>query len=123
MIEIFYKFGQIVGKSIWMTKGEEQEQGKKNFIEAMKVLEEELGDKEYFGGDKLGLVDVVLVPFSSWFYTFEKTANFSIEAVCPKILGWAKRCLEKESVSKSLPDPEKIYSLVLPVRERILQSS
>lgn len=114
---------KVLGRSIWRTKGEEQEQGKKNFIEAMKVLEEELGDKEFFGGDKLGFLDVVLVPFSSWFYTFEKTANFSVEAECPKIHGWARRCLEKESVSKSLPNPEKIYNTILPVRERILQSS
>ncbi|XP_022717454.1 probable glutathione S-transferase parC [Durio zibethinus] len=106
-----------LGRKIWATKGEEQANAKKEFIESLKLLEGELGDKPYFGGENLGYVDVVLVPFYSWFYAYEKCGDFSIEAECPKLIAWAKRCLEMESVSESLPDQEKVYGFVLQMKK------
>ena len=94
------------------TKGEEQEAGKKELLDALKLLEEQLGDKPYFGGDKLGYVDITLVPFYSWFKAYETFGNINIEKECPKLIAWAKRCLQKESVSKSLPDQQKVYEFV-----------
>ncbi|KAL3576832.1 hypothetical protein D5086_022115 [Populus alba] len=41
-------------KKIWTTKGEELEGAKKDFIECLKLLEGELGDKPYYGGENLG---------------------------------------------------------------------
>ncbi|KAG5596690.1 hypothetical protein H5410_037922 [Solanum commersonii] len=102
------------GRRVWSGKGEDQEEAKKELIEIFKTLEGELGDKTYFGGDEnLGFVDVALVPFTSWFYSYETCANFSIEAECPKLVAWAKRCMQIESVSNSLPHPHKIYAYVL----------
>lgn len=100
------------GSRIWKNKGEAQEAAKKELIESFKLLEGELGEKAFFGGEKLGYIDVVLVPFACWFYSYETSGNFSIEAECPKLMGWVKRCMEKESVSKTLPDPHKIYEFV-----------
>ncbi|KAI3857078.1 hypothetical protein MKW92_036624 [Papaver armeniacum] len=101
------------GKQIWTSKGEDQELAKKEYIEILKVLEGELGEKPYFGGEKIGFVDVALIPFYTWFYAYEKCGNFSIEEECPKIVSWAKKCMEIESVSQSLADSEKIYEFVL----------
>ncbi|GMJ13815.1 glutathione S-transferase TAU 25 [Hibiscus trionum] len=107
-----------LGRKIWKTKGEEKEAAKKEFMESLKLLEGELGDKAYFGGENLGYVDVQLLPFCSWFYAQEKFGDFSIETECPKLIAWTRRCWEKESVSHSLPDQDKIYSFVLDVRKR-----
>ncbi|RZC57360.1 hypothetical protein C5167_004657 [Papaver somniferum] len=107
------------GRMIWTSKGEEQEKAKKEYIEILKVLEGELGEKPYFGGDKIGFVDVALIPFYTWFYAYEKCGNFSIEEECPKIVSWAKKCLEMESVSQSLSDSEKIYGFVLAYQKRL----
>jgi len=52
-----------VGRKIWTTKGEDQEAAKKDFIDSLKLLEGELGDKPYFGGDTLGYVDVALLQY------------------------------------------------------------
>ncbi|XP_077242217.1 putative glutathione S-transferase parA [Tasmannia lanceolata] len=101
------------GSRIWKKKGEAREEAKKEFLENLKLFEEELKEKSYFGGDALGIVDVFLLSFAGcWFYTYEKFGNFSIEDECPKIMSWVKRCMEKESVSKSLPEPQKIYEFV-----------
>ncbi|KAK8676984.1 hypothetical protein V6N13_142541 [Hibiscus sabdariffa] len=106
-----------LGKKIWKTKGEEKEAAKKEFMDSLKLLEGELGDKPYFGGENLGYVDVSLLPFSCWFYAQEKVGDFSIETDCPKLIAWTRRCMEKDSVSRSLPDQQKIYSFVLDLRK------
>ncbi|KAK3015274.1 hypothetical protein RJ639_005694 [Escallonia herrerae] len=96
------------------TKGEAQEAAKKKLIENFKLLEGELGDKAYFGGQSFGLVDVALIPFYAFFYAIEMFGNFSMEAECPVLVAWGKRCMEeKESVSKTLPDKYKVYEFML----------
>uniref|UniRef100_F6HR73 glutathione transferase n=1 Tax=Vitis vinifera TaxID=29760 RepID=F6HR73_VITVI len=107
-----------LGRKIWSTKGEEQETAKKEFIECLKLLEGELGEKPYFGGEKIGFVDVALVTFSCWFYAYETFGNFSIEAECPKLIAWTKRCMERESVSSSLADPHKVHGFVVVLRKK-----
>ncbi|XP_018479412.1 glutathione S-transferase U25 [Raphanus sativus] len=104
---------------IWAGKGEEQEAGKKEFIEVLKTLESELGDKTYFGGETFGFVDIAFIGFCSWFDAYEKLANFSIEAECPKLIAWADRCLKRESVAKSLPDSEKITKYIPELKKRL----
>ncbi|KAM7252327.1 hypothetical protein ACFE04_024210 [Oxalis oulophora] len=106
------------GKRINFTKGDEQEQAKKEFFEILKTLEGQLGDKPYFGGDNFGFVDVALIPFYCWFYTYETFGNIKIESECPKLIGWAKRCMEKESVAKNLPDENKIYEFACGLRKK-----
>ena len=101
-----------VGKNLFSTEGEEQEAAKKEFLEIYKTLEGELGEKPYFGGETFGFVDIALITFYSWFYVYETLGKLSMEAECPKIIEWAKRCLLKESVAKSFPDQKKVYKLV-----------
>ena len=107
-----------VGKKVWGTNGEEREAGKKEFHETFKVLEAELGDKPYFGGENFGFVDVALVGFYGWFYAFETFGNFSIEAECPKLIAWVKRCLKRESVAKTLVDEKKVYEFLVGLRKK-----
>ncbi|KAI8009494.1 putative glutathione S-transferase parC [Camellia lanceoleosa] len=112
-----YDFGR---KILFSKDEEEKEAPKKGFIESLKVLEGELGDKPYFGGETFGFVDIALVTFYSWFYTYETFGNFSVEPECPKLISWAKRCIEKnESVSKTLPHQHKVYDFVLDLSKKL----
>ncbi|XP_058727453.1 glutathione S-transferase U25-like [Vicia villosa] len=104
---------------LWTNKGEVIEAAKKEFIEALKVLEQELGHKSYFGGEKLGYVDVALIPFYTWFKGYETFGNINIEKECPKFIGWAKRCVKNESVYKSIPDQDKVYQFIVEVRKKM----
>ncbi|CAN0899812.1 Probable glutathione S-transferase [Linum grandiflorum] len=107
------------GRKIWTTKGEEQKAATEEFISHLKTLEGELGDKPYFGGEKLGFVDVTMVPFYSWFHAYEVSGNFSIESHCPKLMEWAKRCMMHDSVAKALQDPNKVYEFVLQLKKKL----
>lgn len=105
------------GRRMWASKGADQEAAATEFIECLTLLEVELGEKPFFEGEHFGLLDIALIPFSGRFYTYETCCNFSIEKECPKIMEWVKRCYQRESVSKSVPDPYKIYDFVLEVKK------
>ncbi|CAK9160271.1 unnamed protein product, partial [Ilex paraguariensis] len=47
----------MLGKRFWTSKGEDPEAAKKEFIGHLKLLERELENKPYFGGDTFGFVD------------------------------------------------------------------
>lgn len=108
----------VTARRIWATKGEEQE-ASKELIEILKTLESELGDKNYFGGETFGYVDIALIGFYSWFETYDKFGNVSIESECPKLIVWAKRCVKRESVAKALPESEKITTFVSELRKKL----
>ncbi|MCE3049679.1 Glutathione S-transferase 5 [Datura stramonium] len=83
------------GRLVWATKGEVQETAKKELIECFKLLE------------------------TDWFYAFETLGNFSMIHECPKLVGWAKRCIQKKSVSSSLPDQYKVYDFILELKKKL----
>ncbi|XP_059596420.1 probable glutathione S-transferase [Vitis vinifera] len=76
---------------LWTANGEEQEAGKKEFIDRIKLLEGELKSNPYFGGETLDFLDIAFLPLYYWFHTFETFGKFSIEAECPKLAAWGKR--------------------------------
>ena len=111
-------------RKTWSTTGEPLEDAKKEFIEVIKTLEGQLGEKPYFGGETFGYVDLSLIPFYCWFHAYETYGKFSVAAECPKFTAWAKRCMHKESVAKSLPDGKKVLGFVAEIgrascRERV----
>ncbi|KAK9674551.1 hypothetical protein RND81_12G240100 [Saponaria officinalis] len=109
-----------IGKLVWISQGEEQEAAKRELLECFKMLENELGERKYFGGESLNIVDVALMPFYSWFYALDTCGNMSIVAECPHLVAWAKRCMLRESVAKALPDQYKVYVHLLELRKQHL---
>ncbi|KAF8042223.1 hypothetical protein BT93_A0751 [Corymbia citriodora subsp. variegata] len=112
-------WADFIDKKIWRTNGEEREVGTRDFIETLKQLEEALGERNYFGGegDAFGFVDIIAVGMASWFHAYEKFGGFKVEDHCPKLSAWLKRCKQRESVRKVLPDPEKVYEFLLMFRK------
>ncbi|KAF2314753.1 hypothetical protein GH714_033449 [Hevea brasiliensis] len=104
-------------RDVVLSKGEATEAAKKELIEILKVLEGGLGERDFFGGEAFGFADIIAIPSTCWFLAAGKLGNFQVEAEFPKISGWIKRCMHKESVAKIIPDPEKIYEFVLMMRK------
>ncbi|KAM3684412.1 hypothetical protein ACJW30_11G041500 [Castanea mollissima] len=107
-------------KRMWLTKGEELEEAKKELIESFKILEGALSETCLtLGGETIGFVNVALITFYRRFYSSEMFGKFSIEAECPKIIAWAKRCMQKDTVAKSLPDHKKVYEFLVQLRNKL----
>ncbi|KAL0353892.1 UNVERIFIED_CONTAM: Glutathione S-transferase U25 [Sesamum angustifolium] len=104
------------GKITWHRYKHEAAEGKKELIENLKVLEGVLGDKSYFGGETFGYLDIALLGFYMWFPAYETFGSFSIEAECPKLIAWGRRCSQRESVSKCLAEPNKMVDVVVRFR-------
>ena len=107
------------GKNLWTSKVEVRESSKKELIQCFKILEEELGDKLYFGDESFGYIDLAFISFYSLFYTFETLGNWSMAAEFPKLVEWGERCLRKESVSKSTSDQKEVYEVVLQIKQEL----
>ncbi|KAI3715950.1 hypothetical protein L6452_22943 [Arctium lappa] len=100
-------------KRIWSSKGEEMQKGGQELIGYLKVLEGELGEKPYFMGESFGYVDIVLISYYHHLLAYEILGKFSVKQDCPKLFGWATKCMEKKSVSKTLADPKRIYEATI----------
>ncbi|OMO92675.1 hypothetical protein COLO4_17403 [Corchorus olitorius] len=108
-----------IGSKLWTSPSDEAKKAAKELVENFKTLEQELGEKPYFGGDNFSFIDLALIAFSSFFHSFETLGNFSMEAECPKIVEWANRCLERESVSQSLFDKFQTHEAVLGIKKML----
>ncbi|XP_047336948.1 probable glutathione S-transferase [Impatiens glandulifera] len=104
------------------TSVEMQEAAKKELVKCYKVLEEELGNKPYFGRESFNAIDITLIPFYTWFHSLEKL-GLKIREECPKIVEWSERCMKRETVSKSLLSPESTYEVVLYLRNELLSGN
>ncbi|KAK3015396.1 hypothetical protein RJ639_006890 [Escallonia herrerae] len=105
------------GGKIWISSGDEVEVAKNDFIEILKQVEGALGEKDYFGGESFGFVDIILIGLTSWFDAFEKFGGFKVEDYTPKLSAWIKKCMKRESVAKTIVEPEKIYQCVVMLRK------
>ncbi|CAL5080958.1 unnamed protein product [Urochloa decumbens] len=81
-------------------------------VEALRTLEAELGDKEYLAGDAFGFADLAVVPFAAWFVGYGRLGEFRAEEVCPRLVAWAERCGERESVAGNMHPPEKVWEFI-----------
>lgn len=109
------------------TKGEAQEEAKRDMLANLEFLEGALkqmsrGRGPYFGGEEFGFVDIVFIPFASWFHSYETVGNFKLpfETQFPLLRAWVKKCMERESVKKILPTPERVLEFGLQVRKKFV---
>ncbi|XP_057842144.2 glutathione S-transferase U19 [Cryptomeria japonica] len=116
------------GARILRSKDEAQEQGKRDLLECFQLLEGALkemsegGSLPFFNGKDFGFLDIAFIPFSCWFHAYETLGNFKIpfESEYPLLDAWVKRCMDRESVKKALPSPEKVLEYAIQMRKRFL---
>ncbi|TVU41383.1 hypothetical protein EJB05_14892, partial [Eragrostis curvula] len=92
-------------------RGEAKAAALAELLAHLRQLESVLGDKAFFGGDEFGFLDVAFVPFSAMFYGYEQHGGVSMEAECPRLMRWVRRCEERESVRSVLPSGVDMYDI------------
>lgn len=98
-------------KTIWSTS-EQYEQNKAEALELLKVLENELGGKRFFGGDSIGMVDIVANFIGFSFRTIQEALKLDVftEDNFPKLWEWAENCVNCSHVKKCLPLKDKLIA-------------
>lgn len=101
--------------------GEEQEKAAKEALEMLKILEEQgLGDKKFFGGDSINLVDIFYGFFAHWFLAMEEVVGIKVlePSTLPRLFAWTKNFKEVPVIKENLPDYDKVVAYLRGLREK-----
>lgn len=90
-------------------KGEEEAQLIEEAIQQLKLLENELKEKEFFGGATIGYLDIAAIYIVYWFHVRQEAARveFFTDEKFPVLYKWFKKLLAIELVKDCLPPREK----------------
>ncbi|KAF8707223.1 hypothetical protein HU200_030474 [Digitaria exilis] len=105
------------------TQGQEEEEAYEASIEQLLVLEKELDGKRFFGGDKIGFVDLSLGPLSYVIPIYEEIigAKLITEHKFPSLFMWMGNFLSSPSVKGHLPPLDELQARYQPIREAFLK--
>jgi glutathione S-transferase len=109
----------------YVTVGEEQEKATKEVRELLKIIEEQgLGGKKYFGGDKIGLADLVFGFIPVWLGVLEEVAGVKVlnPDDFPRLHVWIENFKENPVIKANLPDPHELLAHSKQKMEMILAS-
>ncbi|KAL3506139.1 hypothetical protein ACH5RR_031521 [Cinchona calisaya] len=104
------------------SRGEEHERAVKSSIEALENMEEELNGKKYFGGDKIGFVDLVAGFISYQLPVYEEIACMKIldSSKFPAITKWIDSFRNHPLIEQELPPKDKMLAYFSKRRNEIL---
>lgn len=86
------------------SKGAEQDVVKEN-VELLSILENELKDKKFFGGDSIGLVDIAASTIALWLDVIQEAVGVEIitKERHPKLFKWSKDYMNCSIIKETLP--------------------
>ncbi|KAJ7955525.1 putative Glutathione s-transferase [Quillaja saponaria] len=128
LARFWVKFADQKGDSIWsifLTNGEEREKAIKDNMEIFKIVEDQcLGEKKFFGGDNINIVDIAFGGFAHWLGVIEEIVGLNLlEENFPALHAWTKNFKEVPVIKENLPDRDKMLVFFKGRREAILGSS
>ncbi|KAA8527854.1 hypothetical protein F0562_035277 [Nyssa sinensis] len=122
------KFAEDKGPVIWrmfISTGEEQEKAIKDSLEMLRTVEEEaLGDKRFFSGDRIGIVDIAFGAIAHWLGVTEDIVGVKLLDAnsFPRLHAWTISFKEEPVIRENLPDRDKIFANLKRRREMLLAS-
>ncbi|MEH2226080.1 glutathione S-transferase family protein [Nostoc sp.] len=88
---------------------QEQEQGRKEFTEALLYIEQEgLGKGDYFLGDQFSLVDISFYPWFERLPLLEHFRKFTLPAETPRLQTWWNLVSDRQSI-QAVANPVDFY--------------
>ncbi|KAL2481607.1 Glutathione S-transferase U8 [Abeliophyllum distichum] len=93
--------------------GEEQEKAKEEATEFLKILEGTLSGKKFFGGDSIGMVDIVANFIAYWFMILQELAGIVVltKEKFPKLNEWMNEYLNCSIIKENLPLKDKLTAV------------
>ncbi|KAK1562186.1 hypothetical protein Q3G72_007684 [Acer saccharum] len=99
----------VLWNSFW-SKGKEREAAIGEACEHLKTLENELGDKKFFGGEEIGLVDIVANFIGFWLGASQELSGLELltEEKFPKLNKWIHEYVNHTAIKENLPPRDKL---------------
>ncbi|XP_068661113.1 probable glutathione S-transferase isoform X1 [Aristolochia californica] len=108
------KLGPAVGE-VFRLRGEEQKSALDQVNHNLKMLEEELAQgffkgRKFFGGEKIGFLDIVIGCGSSWLWVFEEVVGVKLvdAEAFPRFFSWLRDFEEQPEVKETIPPADKL---------------
>ncbi|GAY49797.1 hypothetical protein CUMW_121850 [Citrus unshiu] len=98
-------------KACW-SEEKEREEAAREACEHLQTLEDVLKDKRFFGGDMIGLVDIVANFIGFWLGIIEEATGVKLltEEKYPKLYKWSEEFVNCSAIKENLPPRDKLLA-------------
>ena len=111
---------------MFCSDGEEHLKAKQESLEMLQIVEERgIGEGKFFGGETIGIVDLVYGIFGDWLGVIEEVIGEKlVEADSfPRLHAWIRAFLEAPMIRENRPDRDRMVVTFKALRERLLKST
>ncbi len=101
------------GRKAFWGKGEEKEAAIEESRELFKTFENELNGKKFFGGDNIGLVDIVAIFMAFWLGVIQEATGMELvtKEKFPKLCEWIDDIVNCSTVNEFLPSRDHLLDV------------
>ena len=91
-------------------QGEEQEKAIEEAVEHLKILDNELQGKKFFGGETIGLADIAANFIGLWLGIYQEMLGIQVltSEKLPRLSEWANEYLNSTIIKQSLPPRDEL---------------
>ncbi|PSS10060.1 Glutathione transferase [Actinidia chinensis var. chinensis] len=109
-------------RGVLMTQGKEQEEGIPVVIETLKLIEEQLKGKKFFGGETIGFLDIALGWTANLMCVFEEVTGikFLDAETFPLLSAWIENFSDVPVIKQNWPPRDKLVLKFQAAREKCL---
>ncbi|KAJ7975184.1 putative Glutathione s-transferase [Quillaja saponaria] len=95
-----------------IAKGEEKEKAVESALESLAFLEKQIQGKKFFGGEQIGLLDLVAGWIPHWLNVMEEVGGMKLldAEQFPSLHEWAQNFIHTSLVKECLPPREKLVN-------------
>lgn len=112
--------------SFIVSNEESREKSKEELTQVLKTLEEEaLKDKKFFGGDEIGVVDIIFGNIPHWFEAMEEAVGVKVVEPnsLPRLHAWAQRFKQVPEINHDLPPYHDLLLFVKSFRQSLISNT
>ncbi|XP_077219298.1 putative glutathione S-transferase [Tasmannia lanceolata] len=112
-------------RTAFFSLGEEREKAIAVVLETLKILNEEIKGKKFFGGETIGFVDVVAGLLAHWLPVFDEVAemNLLIEERFPSFHAWSENIISIPFIKENIPPRDKMVVAFSGFRKKLLAAA
>ena len=105
--------------ALWMEPGEAQRKSMVDAKKSLTLLQEHLGDRRFFGGDCVGLVDIAASGLAHWLGVMEEISGVTVvtDEEFPALRRWAKRYVNVDDAKQCLPERDELVAMFSAYKE------